>query len=97
MGQPITVVSTTVEAGVAAFHTDRTVTGQDGVGFSSGEEAADTGTIPGDLAAKLFESDEAVNHVFIASNQVVVGRETGWDEASLAVAAEIVRTFFIFY
>jgi len=35
--------------------------------------------------------------VFIASNQVVVGRETGWDEASLAVAAEIVTTFFIFY
>ena len=97
MGQPITVLGTTVEAGVAAFHTDRAMTGQDGAGFSSGEEAADTGTIPGDLAAKLFESDEAVNHVFIASNQVVVGRKTGWDEASLAVAAEIVTTFFIFY
>jgi hypothetical protein len=97
MGQPITVLSTTVEAGVAAFHTDRAITGQDGAVFASGEDAADTGTIPGDLAAKLFESDEAINHVFIASNQVVVGRQDVWDEASLAAAAEIVTTFFVFY
>lgn len=97
MGQPISVVSTTVEAGVAAFHTDRTVTGQDGAGFTSGDDAAEAGTIPGDLASKLFASDEAINHVFIASNQIVVGRQDGWDEASVAVAAEIVTTFFVFY
>ena len=97
MGQPITVVSTIVEAGVAAFHTDRAMTGQDGTGFASGDDAVEAGTIPGDLASKLFASDEAIDHVFIASNQVVVGRENGWDEASLAVAAEIVTTFFVFY
>jgi len=97
MGQPITVVSTTVEADVVAFHTDRAITGQDGVSFASGEEAAAAASLPGDLAAQLFESDEATSHVFIASNQVVVGRESGWDDASLATAGEIVTGFFVFY
>ena len=97
MGQPITVLSTTVEAGVVAFHTDRAITGQDGARFSSGDDAAEAGTIPGALASKLFTADEAINHVFIASNQVVVGRADGWDEASLAIAAEMVTTFFVFY
>ena len=97
MGQPITVLSTTVEAGVVAFHTERARTGQDGAQFSSGDDAAEAGTIPGALASKLFTADEAINHVFIASNQVVVGRADGWDEASLAMAAEIVTRFFVFY
>lgn len=97
MGQPITVVSTTVEGDVAVFHTDRGITGQDGVAFASGDEAAESGSFPGDLSARLFASDDAVAHVFIASNQVVVGRKGGWDDGSLAAAAEIVTAFFVFY
>ena len=94
MGQPITVLSTTVEAGVVAFHTDRAITGQDGARFSSGDDAAEAGTIPGALASKLFTADEAINHVFIASNQVdgtgIISRCSGFG-ASLQVAVLMSR------
>ena len=97
MGQPITVTSTTVDNEVAAFHTDRGVTGQDGAAFASGDEAAKAGSPPGDLAGQLFASDDAITHVFISSNQIVVGREGGWDTGPLAVASEIITAFFVFY
>lgn len=95
MGQPITISGTTVDDAVAAFHTDRSVTGQDGVTFASADDTDDS--FPGELAARLFGSDDAIDHVFVASNQVVVRRDAGWDEASLGAAGTVVETFFVFY
>jgi hypothetical protein len=97
MGQPITIDSRTIDGMVAAFHTDRSITGQDGAVFGSVEVAADSGSLPGDLAARLFESDSAINHVFVASNQVVVGRSDDWTEAALDAAGGIISAFFVFY
>ena len=95
MGQPITISGTTVDGAVAAFHTDRGITGQDGVSFASAD--ASDGSFPGDLAARLFGADEAIDHVFIASNQVVVRRDGGWDDDSVAAAGSVVEAFFVFY
>lgn len=97
MGQPITITGTTVQGAIAAFHCDRSITGQDGVGFSTVDDARRDGTFPGDLAVRLFEADDSVDHVYLASNQVVVRRQGDWDDDALRGAAAIVETFFVFY
>ncbi|MEX2420006.1 MAG: hypothetical protein WD652_06460 [Acidimicrobiia bacterium] len=95
MGQTIKVLGTTVLDGVAIVDTDRSITGQDGSSYASAAETSDD--FPGQLAARLFEGIEGVNHVFIASNQVVVGRHGGWDDGTLSAASEVVTEFFVFY
>jgi len=95
MGQPIEVLETTVLGDVALIHTDRSITGQDGTVYSSADEADDE--FPGRLAARIFDHADGVTHVFVASNQVVVGREGGWDEATLSAVAGVVSEFFVFY
>lgn len=97
MGQPISVLQTTVVGDVLMIDTDRSITGQDGSGFASADEAADSATFPGDLAARIFAADEAVTNVFVASNQVVLERSGGWDEATADASATIVANFFVFY
>ena len=97
MGQPITIAGTTVDGPMAAFHTDRGITGQNGMPFGSADHARAADSLPGDLASRLFESDEAIDHVFVASNDVVVRRAGTWDDAALDAAASIVSAFFVFY
>lgn len=97
MGQPIEIVSRTVDGDVAAFHTDRAVTGQDGIGFSSRDSAAGDVSFPGELATRLFDGVTGVDHVFVSSNQVVVRRPGGWGDEELSGAAAIVINFFVFY
>ena len=74
MGQPITISGITTEGDIVAFDTDRAVTGQDGAAFSSADEAASSESLPGDLAHQLFAGLEGIEHVFVASNQVVAKR-----------------------
>jgi hypothetical protein len=96
MGQTIEVKSV-VMGEVALFDTDRSVTGQDGHGFDS-VTAAENGVTTADrLAAKLFASDAAINHVFVLSNQVTVRRTDGWSDEIAGQAAAVIRDFFIFY
>ena len=95
MGQPIEVLETTILGDVVLIHTDRSITGQDGTVYSSPDETDDE--FPGRLAAEIFTGTDGVSHVFVASNQVVVGREGGWDDASVGAVARIVTEFFVFY
>jgi len=94
MGQIIEVKPQVVD-GVALFDTDRSITGQDGTAYS-GADATDA-TFPGRLANRLFESDRQLEHVFVASNQVVAKRTGGWSDADLERAAGIISEFFVFY
>lgn len=96
MGQPIQVEATQVD-NVVMFDTDRSITGQDGVVFSSVDEARASDRFPAQLAARLFESDGSVDHVFVASNQVVVRRAGSWTQAGVDAAASVVADFFLFY
>ena len=96
MGQTIKVLGTTVLPGLAIIDTDRSITGQDGSSYGSAGEASDD--FPGRLAARLFERIDGVNHVFVASNQVVVGRDGGWNDSNtLSAATQVVTDFFVFY
>lgn len=96
MGQPIQVEATQIDD-VVMFDTDRSITGQDGGVYSSLDEARSSDRFPAQLAARLFEADERVNHVFVASNQVVVRRQGSWTQADVDAAASVVADFFLYY
>lgn len=95
MGQKIEVASTVVDD-IAMFDTDRALTGQDGASFSSDQELTST-EFPALLADRLFTGVPGIDHVFIASNQVVVRRPHGWDDQVVATAATVISNFFLFY
>jgi hypothetical protein len=96
MGQPIQVDATRLDD-VVVFDTDRSITGQDGAGFGSAAEAEASGTLPAELAGRLFAADGSVNHVFVASNQVVVRRSGGWSDGDVDAASRVISDFFLFY
>lgn len=95
MGQLINVASSVVDD-VAVFDTDRSIAGQDGAAYDRSADA-DDGTFPGELAGRLLGADATIDHVWIASNQVVARRPGGWDEAALASAEKVVSELFRFY
>lgn len=96
MGQSITVESQAHE-GFCVFTTDRSITGQDGARFTSADAATAASGFPATLAARLFEVDDEVDHVYIASNDVVVRRSEAWDTAAVASAASTISDLFRFY
>ncbi len=96
MGQSITVQSKQV-GGFCIFTTDRVLSGQDGEGFASVEEAGAGDTFPAQLAVRLFAGDEAIDNVFIASSEVVVSRSDEWDDAAVSNAAGIISDLHRFY
>jgi ferredoxin/flavodoxin---NADP+ reductase len=96
MGQPIEVTASVVDD-LALLIGDRSITGQDGAGFASSEEAAAAGGLEARLAAALFAADPGISHVFVGSNVATVRRDGGWDEARVERAADVMRTFFVYY
>jgi len=96
VGQPIKVSVTNADD-VLLIDADRSITGQDGSAYGSAAEAKADQRFPGVLAARLFASDPAIDHVFIASNQIVVRRLGGWDDQGSESASSIVEDFFLFY
>jgi hypothetical protein len=96
MGQPIEVTPTVVDE-VLILDADRSVSGQDGAGYSSTAEAESNESFPAKLAVALFASDDAINHVFAGSNGIVIRRSGGWDSATQADAVSVVQNFFVFY
>ena len=82
---------------VAVFDTDRSITGQDGIGFASAGDAADMASFPARLAARLFETVSGLDHAFVASSQVVLRRSGGWDESARSAAEAAIAEFFVFY
>ena len=95
MGQPMQVLNTTVVDAIAMFATDRGVTGQEGVSLARGDEAGEG--FPSALAGEIFATDDRIEHAFVVSNQVVVRRTDGWDEAALGEVADVISGFFVFY
>lgn len=96
MGQTIEV-KTVLLGEVAVFDTDRSVSGQDGEGFDSVTAAQDGATTAARLAAEVFGSEAAINHVYVLSNQVTVRRSGAWSNESAGKIAAVIRDYFIFY
>ena len=97
MGKPIEISGSTVVGAVLLLDTDRSITGQDGVEFDSAAAADAVDSFPARLASRLFAGVIGVVRVFVASNQVVVGRSEAWDGDAVASASDIVSGFFVFY
>ena len=68
MGQTIEINNTTSVDRVLVIDTDRSIAGQDGVAFNGLEAARRSASFPGRLAVEIFESDSAVDRVFVMSN-----------------------------
>jgi ferredoxin--NADP+ reductase len=94
MGQRIEV-SVVPLGSVALFSTDRSITGQDGVGFQPDSAPGDGP--PAELARRLFQADSSINHVYVLSNTVSVRRQEDWDEDSLDEAVGVISGLFIHY
>lgn len=97
MGQQIEVQQRTVVDGVLLVTTDRGLTGQDGAAFSSADAAGAGTGFGAALAARLFAADDAIDHVYIASNEVVVRRDGGWNDAAADDASTVVAELLRFY
>ncbi len=96
MGQSMNVTSKPAD-GFCVFTTDRVLTGQDSARFTSQQEAADGSGFPALLATRLFETDEAVANVYVASNDVIVGRSEAWDSAAVDRATDTITNLYRFY
>ena len=97
MGQKIEVDSVRVVDDSIIVSTDRSLTGQDGEGFDSAEEASGGSTFAAELAGRIFAADDAVRRVFVTSNVTVVAREGGWSDGSTATVKGVIEDFFLFY
>jgi len=94
MGQRIEVSAVPIGS-VALFSTDRSITGQDGAEFGRESDAGDGP--PAELAKRLFQSDAAIDHVYVLSNTVSVRRRDDWDDVSLDDATGVISELFIHY
>ena len=96
MGQPVEVEAAPL-GDVVIYSTDRTITGQDGVSYASAAAAEADDRFPGQLATRLFAAGSGVESIFVASNEIVVKRDGGWDDEASAALSEIIEDFFLFY
>lgn len=94
MGQTIEINKTTTIGDMLIVDTDRSLTGQTGNSFV---RDGDHGDFDGQLAARLFEADPAIDHVHVLSNTATIRRSGGWDDGAIATASELITRFFRFY
>ncbi len=97
MGQPIDVTGTVRLGDVALLDTNRTLTGQDGEGYESLNEARQGATLPARLAERLFAADRDLASVFVLSNGLSLERNGGWTDEVLDRVTDIVRAFLVYY
>ncbi len=97
MGQTIEIKKTAVLDRMLMVESDRTLAGQDGVAFVSALGAGRVNTVAADLAKRLFEADHDIDHVFVMSNSVSIGRRSDWGEDAVASATAVISGLFNFY
>jgi hypothetical protein len=97
MGQTIQIWDAHVVGDILLVSTDRSLTGQDGETYGRGDPIDAGAIFPAQLAARLFESDPSIDHVYVMSNVLSVRRREGWDDASAASTRDVVASFFLFY
>ena len=97
MGQRIEIESSTVVDDSVIVTTNRSLTGADGEGYFSSEQASEESTFGAKLATDLFESDGGISRVYIASNVVVIQRVRKWKPKAVDGAASVIQDFFLYY
>lgn len=97
MGQLIEIDTTTVVDGTVVFMTNRSLTGTTGEGYVSAEEASESGTFAGAVAAELFEADASLDRVYVDQNAVMVSTEGTWDPDAVDAVSHVIEDFFLYY
>jgi hypothetical protein len=97
LGQRIEITKVSIVDDSIILTTDRSLTGTDGEGYDSVDEACDSDTFAGKLAVDLFEADDAIVRVYIASNVVVIKRRGGWPPEASKATSRVVEEFFLYY
>jgi len=97
LGQRIEIESAVVVDDSLIVTTNRSLTGTDGEGFDSVNEARDGGTFAAKLTYDLFEMDKAIRRVYVASNVVIVTRDGTWTTQAKDATAHVVEEFFLYY
>ena len=96
MGQQIVVESELVGE-VAVFTGDRSLTGQDPESYRTPPDGGGTGSIGAILATRLFELDDAIDYVYVQSNNVMVRRTVAWDDEARDGTQAVVESLFIHF
>jgi hypothetical protein len=97
VGQSIEVMDRAVVGEIAIFGIDRGLTGMDGYGFDSAEEAGAGLGPPALLAERLFGAVDRVERVFVSANDVLVQRTDGWSDDALDAASSVIADLFRHY
>lgn len=93
MGQRITVSATPI-GDVAVFDLDRSLTGQDGLTFTTPPEGS---TPPATLARRLFETDGGIDSIHVLSNTVTLRRGVEWTEDDIRQASDVITNLFVYW
>ena len=97
MGQTIQITDSVEVDQVLLVSTDRSLTGQDGESFTGPVSAGAVKTFGGQVAARLFDNDSDIDHIYVMSNALSLRRRGGWDQAATATALDTIASFFRFY
>jgi hypothetical protein len=97
MGQPIEELDRATVGDVTIFTLDRNLASMGTYSFDEAPAGPDADDFVAILATRIFESDPAVNRVYVASNAVQVTRRRGWDEATESAVGTVITDLFRFY
>jgi hypothetical protein len=97
MGQPIVELDRTTVGDVTIFTLDRNLASMGTYSFDEAPVDPGADDFVAILAGKIFESDPAINRVYVAANAVQVTRRRGWDESSEGAIATTISDLFRYY
>lgn len=97
MGQPIEQLDRATVGDVTIFTLDRNLASMGTYSFDEAPADPDPDDFVAILAAKIFESDPAINRVYVAANAAQVTRRRGWDTASGDAVGTVISELFRYY
>lgn len=97
MGQRIEIDSKRVVDDSVIVTTNRSLTGTDGEGYASADQASEVETFGAKLATDIFESDDDISRVYVTSNVVIIARDAGWSDADTDAVTDVISEFFLYY
>jgi hypothetical protein len=97
MGQPIEELDRATVGDVTIFTLDRNLASMGTYSFDEAPAEPNPDDFVAILASKIFDSDPAINRVYVAANAVQVTRRRGWDGASEGSVGTVIADLFRFY
>jgi hypothetical protein len=97
VGQSIVIESTESIDDSIIVTMNRSLTSQVGEGYDSHAAADDSDSFGALLAGRLFDTDDSIERVYVASNILVLKHRGGVEDASLASLSSVIEDLFLFY